>query len=115
MPRHISFMLTTAQVRARTKDVTRRLGWRTLKPGDRLVGCVQCMGLRKGQKIKRLADIEVVSVRRERLDVITPEEVRREGFPTWSPEAFIAMFCRSHRDCTPATEVTRIEFRYLED
>ena len=33
MPRLMSFSMTTPQVRARTKTVTRRLGWRFLKPG----------------------------------------------------------------------------------
>ncbi|MBF6329794.1 hypothetical protein IU452_14815 [Nocardia transvalensis] len=27
---------------------------------------------------------------------------------------FVAFFCRAHRDCRPETEVTRIEWRYLE-
>lgn len=34
--RSMSFMLTTRQIRERSKDVTRRLGWEKLKPGDRL-------------------------------------------------------------------------------
>ena len=32
--RHMSFALTTKQIKSRTKTVTRRLGWTFLKPGD---------------------------------------------------------------------------------
>jgi len=34
--RNMSFSLTTQQCREMTKDVTRRLGWAILKPGDPL-------------------------------------------------------------------------------
>ena len=66
MPRNISFALTTDQFRARTKTVTRRLGWETLKAGDILMGCERCQGLKKGEKIKQLGPIRVVGVSRER-------------------------------------------------
>lgn len=46
MPRNISFALTTPQFRARTKWVTRRLGWLFLKPGDTLMGVEKGMGLK---------------------------------------------------------------------
>ena len=39
------------------------------------------MGLRKGQRIVRLGLIEIVSTRAEPLNAITPDDVRREGFP----------------------------------
>ena len=45
----ISFSLTTPQFRDGTKDVTRRLGWTFLKPGDRLCAVVKAMGLKKGE------------------------------------------------------------------
>jgi hypothetical protein len=35
MPRLMSVSLTEPQVRARSKTVTRRLGWLMLKPGDK--------------------------------------------------------------------------------
>jgi hypothetical protein len=110
--RNISFMLTTDQIRARTKTVTRRLGWRTLKAGDELQACVKCMGLAKGEKIERLAKIIVVSVRRERLYEITPEDVTREGFPGKSADWFIAMFMHEMK-VESFAEVTRIEFEYI--
>lgn len=122
--RNISFALTTQQFRDRTKTVTRRLGWRNLKPGDRLGGCVKCMGLRKGESIDRLGVIEVVSVRLEPLRAMTDDEeygraeTTAEGFPPGDPKhdphVFVGMFCDNMR-CTPETEVTRIEYRYVDD
>lgn len=111
----MSFSLTTGQVRDRSKDVTRRLGWLFVKVGDRLQAVEKAQGLRKGETVVRLAVIEVVSVRREPLHAITIDDVQREGFPDSSRESFIALFCKAngHR-CTPMTEVTRIEFRYVD-
>lgn len=113
--RNISFMLTTQQFVDGTKDVTRRLGWLFLKVGDRLMACEKCQGLGKGGKIRRLGEIEIVSVDREPLyaiidDYDTGNELAREGFPDMSPVDFIKMFCASHRGCAPESIVTRIEF-----
>lgn len=123
MPRNISFALTTEQFRNRTKTVTRRLGWKFLKPGDVLCGCVKCMGLKPGERIERLGFIRVVSVRRERLSKMTSflsygfQETTREGYPDGShkhfPSVFVDMFC-SAMGCEPTDEVTRIEFEYLD-
>jgi hypothetical protein len=52
--RNISFALTTAQVRARTKTVTRRVGWTFLKPGDLLQPVVKCRGLKKGERVEKI-------------------------------------------------------------
>jgi hypothetical protein len=104
--------MTELQFEARTKDVTRRLGWASLTPGTRLTGVRKAMGLAKGERQHVLHDVEVVSVRRERVDAITEDDVRREGFPDWSPAQFVDFFCKGHR-CAPGTTVTRIEFRHL--
>jgi hypothetical protein len=117
--RNISFSMTTEQFKARTKTVTRRLGWATLGPGDVLMGCLKCMGLKPGQKIERLGAIRVKSVRREPLSEMTKRpaygrsECRREGFHGMEPENFVAMFCDSHA-CEPKTIVTRIEYEYVD-
>jgi hypothetical protein len=119
--RCISFFLTTPQIRSRTKSVTRRMGWAPLKPGTRLWACVKCQGLKKGERVERLAMIEVVEVSRERLRRMTDEpaygrmECVAEGFPHLTPAEFVAMFCASHKGCTPETVVTRIAFRYVQD
>lgn len=114
MPKNISFMLTTEQVRTRQKTVTRRLGWKDLKRGDVLDACVKCMGLKPGEKVERLATIRVLDVQRVPLWRITNDDVAREGFPGKSAEWFIEMFTREMK-VKPSTEVTRIEFEYLED
>ena len=119
MPRNISFALTTDQIKNRTKTVTRRKGWRFLKPGDILNGCVKCMGLRPGEKIERLCQIRVTSVRRENLldgmlDNLdgSPGEAAKEGFPEMSGKEFSEMFCE-HMGGELDQEVTRIEFEYV--
>lgn len=117
MPRNISFALTTQQVRDRTKTVTRRMGWENLKQGEVLCAVVKSQGLKKGEKVERLAMIQVVGVRREFLDRMTAdegygkEECRKEGFPP-DPAAFVEKFCASHKGCRPDSFVTRIEFTY---
>ncbi len=67
MSRLMSVSLTERAVVERRKTVTRRLGWTFLKPGDRLTLCRKVMGRKPGEPLVRLADVEVVSVRRERL------------------------------------------------
>lgn len=108
--RLISFALTTPQFLAGIKDVTRRMGWTFLKAGDRLMAIEKGQGLKKGEKVKRLGEIEVVSVSRERLNQIGRSDVCREGFMGWEPFEFVSFFCRANR-CQPSDWVTRIEFK----
>jgi hypothetical protein len=125
MPRNISFMLTTPQIRARTKTVTRRNGWRSLKAGDVLCAVEKSQGLGKGGKVKRICMIRVVSARQEKLRAMTDDidyglsECVREGFPPEHPNSlptqFVEFFCASHRGVTPDSEITRIEFEYLDE
>lgn len=113
MPRNISFAMTTRQVQDRSKDVTRRFGWWFLRPGDVLCGVKKSMGLRKGETVERLCLIEVVSVRKEPLNAITPDDVVREGFPDWTPAEFVRMLVNHYR-IDPAKVCNRIEFRYID-
>lgn len=112
MARNISFMLTTEQVRNRTKTVTRRNGWAWLKEGEILNGVNKCQGLKKGEHPVKLATIRAVSVRREPLNAITQEDVIREGFPDWTPAQFVAFYAK-HNGGDEHMIVTRIEFEYL--
>lgn len=111
--RRISFAKTASQLVAGTKTVTRRQGWRDLKPGTRLLAVDRVRGLKKGERAKKLGEIEVVSVRQEPLNAITAEEVAAEGFPEWTPAEFVAFFCGFAR-CAPDAEVMRIEFRRVQ-
>lgn len=116
--RNMSFMLTTRQMHEGTKTVTRRLGWKFLKPGDRFQAVEKCQGLKPGEKVVPICICEVVSVRREPLNDITNEDVVREGFgpAPWKPGLewfdFVEMFCHEMK-CAPDTIVTRIEFKQV--
>lgn len=80
MPRLMAVSLTEQQVRARTKTVTRRAGWRMLRPGDRLTLCKKVMGRRRGEPLDRIAMVEVISVRREPLGAIAEQcAAHRQG------------------------------------
>ena len=114
MPRLMSVMLTECQVRSRTKTVTRRVGWLMLQPGDDLTLCRKVMGRRKGEPLERIANVRVVSVCREPLHAITKAEVAAEGFPDWTPAEFVQFFCGAHHGIQPGSDVTRIEWRYLD-
>lgn len=112
MPRNMSFAMTTGQFKARTKTVTRRFGWWSLKPGDVLRGVEKAMGLRKGEKLKALGLIRIVSARPEPLNAIGAEDVKREGFPDMTPEQFVQMLVDHYR-VSPDATINRIEFEYL--
>jgi hypothetical protein len=121
----MSFSLTTDQIRAGTKDVTRRAGWRFLKPDDLVRPVLKAMGLRPGEKIQPLrGPIRIVGVRQEPLRAMLDDlaygydEVRREGFeghPRYGhPSTWVEMFCATHKGATPDSLVTRIEFKYTD-
>jgi len=71
------------------------------------------MGRRPGEPLERLAEAEVIDVRREALGDITRADVVAEGFPeTWHPVDFVAFYCDRFGG-TPQQIVTRIEWRYI--
>ncbi len=111
--RMMSFALTEPQLMDGSKTVTRRTGWATLKPGTRLLAVRKAMGLKAGEKVQPLCEIEVISVRRVTLDDITFDDCAREGFPCYSPDDFTAMFIKHMgiRTTPDKAFVTRIEFR----
>lgn len=110
--RNMSFSMTTEQVRNRTKTVTRRFGWWSLKPGTKLWAVEKAQGLKKGEKVVRICQIKVVSVRREVLWKMAQGDSAKEGFPQLMPGQFLAMFC--HYSGKPSDAiVNRIEFKYI--
>jgi len=109
--RNMSFSLTTPQMKAGTKTVTRRLGWSFLKEGDLVMAVEKCQGLKKGEKVKKIGIIEILRIRCETLDDITHGDVVLEGFPEMTTEEFISMFCKANK-CDRSTLVNRIEFRH---
>lgn len=119
--RLMSFALTEGMIRCRAKSVTRRLGWRFLKPGDLVLPVKKAQGLKRGERAEPIGpSLRIVSVRRERLLMILIKraygqaEVRAEGFGgIYNRRQFVRFFCQSH-SCEPDIEVTRIEFEYVE-
>lgn len=109
----MSFALTTAQIRARTKTVTRRTGWTFLKPGDLVQPVVKAQGLKKGERVEKIgAPVRIVAVDRVRLGSITPQDVHREGFPGWTTREFVALFKSANPGTRVDSIVTRIQFEY---
>jgi hypothetical protein len=132
MSRLMSVAMTTDAVIERRKTVTRRKGWwldkngrRLLKPGDTLTLCRKVQGRKPGEPIERLAEVEVVSVRREPLcavggpyiqgsDGLLWPEVIAEGFPDMGPAEFMIRFFIDAQGIGAMDDVTRIEWRYLD-
>lgn len=116
--KNMSFALTTAQFIDRSKTVTRRVGWKNLKPGEVLQGVKKSQGLRRGEHVESLGTIQVAAVRFEPLSRIIEDldygraEVILEGFPEMDPEEFVAFFLRSHK-INLYDDVTRIQYVYL--
>jgi hypothetical protein len=112
----MSVALTEDAVRNRSKTVTRRLGWKFLKPGDHLTLCRKVMGRKQDEPLVRIAEVEVLSVRSEQLWMIDEDDVEREGFTGGEfiePSEFVYFFCEV-MGCEPDTEVTRIKWRSLD-
>lgn len=119
MPRLMSVAFTEDAVRDRSKTVTRRKGWQFLKPGDRVTLCRKVMGRKKDEPLIRITDVQVVSVRRERLITLRghdygDDEMRREGFPDMSVYEFVEKYFAVAQGMNWWDEVTRIEWRYLD-
>lgn len=128
MSRLMSVAMTTKAVIERRKTVTRRKGWwfdkngrRLLRVGDTLTLCRKVQGRKPGEPIERLAEVEVVSIERHRLDdILHPldwgfAETEREGFPGMEPGEFVRRFFVEAQGMSPFDVVTRIEWRYLEE
>ena len=71
------------------------------------------LGLKKGQKIKRLGVIETLAVHREQLSYISSSDVIKEGFPEMTTGEFIRFFCQAN-SCFENSLVSRIEFKRIK-
>lgn len=116
---NMSFALTANQYKAKTKTVTRRNGWKHIVIGRVYNGVNKVMGFKKGEKPVIFGRHIPTSSRWEPLRRLIDEpeygrqEVIKEGFPDWTPEQFVEMYC-THNKCTPETLVNRIEFEYAD-
>lgn len=119
MPRHISHAITIEQAKNKAKFVTRRTGWAFLKPGVLLWQVEKSQGLKKGEKVKRIHLIRVVSTRWEPLSkmlfdpVYGYEECKLEGFPDYTPDEFIEMFQKTHHNWPIDKDLNRIQYEYI--
>lgn len=59
--RMMSFALTTPQMLARAKTVTRRVGWATLQPGTVLQAVEKSQGLGRGARVTRTVKLASLS------------------------------------------------------
>lgn len=107
--------MTERQYVARTKTVTRRLGWWNVKVGEVINGVNRCMGFKKGEKQRKLGQHRVLNARPEPLNAITKADVIKEGFPDLTPAQFVEMFVNAHKHkkCKPTTIINRIEYEFL--
>jgi hypothetical protein len=110
----MSFALTEAQVVEGRKDMTRRSGWLFAKVGDICWAVNKSQGLKPGEHPRKICQIEITEIRRERLNEITAEDVRREGFPEMTPADFVRFFCKAMGG-TRDQLLTVIGFRRLEE
>lgn len=100
--RLMSFFLTTAQVRARRKFVTRREGWADLVRGQHFMAIVKGQGIPKGGKVERLCELVCMDNRPEvlRRMVVEPaygkREAELEGFPEMTGAQFVAFYCKAN-------------------
>lgn len=105
----MTFKHTRVQILAGTKTVTRRHGWVHLEPGTLLLAVAAAR--RPNAEVLRV--IEVVSVRSERLEDVTPEDVVAEGWPAGTPvEDFVTEFLRAIGG-ERGDKVRRVEFRFV--
>lgn len=118
--KNMAFSLTTAQIRAGTKTVTRRMGWDKLRKGDVFCAIEKGMGLKKGDKVVRLAILRCLSNHPEPLTHLIAyprygkREAIKEGFPKMSGRDFVRFFCSTHKQCTPDSRPNRIAFEFVK-
>lgn len=109
----MSVSLTEDAVVSMIKTETRRLGWKFAKVGDTLTLCRKVMGRKKGEPLIRLAEVEIVGKRTEKLCDITEHDVVAEGLAPMTPYDFVEFFCATHKGATPYTPITVIQWKYL--
>lgn len=117
--RNMAFSATKPQIRAGTKIVTRRDGWANLKPGELFCAIEKGQGLKKGEKVVRMAICRCISNVAEALTrlvedpVYGKEEARKEGFPEMSGHQFAEFFLQVNPGLDPDCRPQRIEFEYV--
>lgn len=112
--RYMSFFLTKPQILDKTKTQTRRFGWNFLKAGDYIQAVTKIQGLKKGQKIEKLAKIYITNIYTEPLNKMKRADCAKEGFPDLTPDDFIDMVVNRY-NCKRNKAVNVIDFVYVDD
>jgi len=115
--RLMSVAFTEQAVVERRKTVTRRKGWLFVKPGDRLTLCRKVMGRkRRGRGHQRSALCAVAGpyATDQNGGTIWPELIA-EGFPDMNPSEFMIRYFINAQGIGAMDDVTRIEWRYLDE
>ena len=107
----MSFAMSTEAMYEQRKTVTRRQGWQNLQPGTLLWAVEKGMGLKKGERVRKIGLLRVVHVDRLPIHAIDQRDVDLEGFDV-TPEVFIRFYCRANK-VTPDDLCTRIEFEHV--
>jgi hypothetical protein len=112
---NMSFSMTMRSVRDHTKTITRRLGWKKLKPGALVQAVEKGQGLKRGERVVKICVIRIISNETEPLCRISShgmDETAREGFPGMPTSEFVYKFCRANK-CATDRDVQRIVFEYV--
>ena len=113
--RQMSVTATVGPVQRHEKTDTRRLGWKNLKPGELTQLVEKGQGLKKGEHVKKICVVRILSNQRESLCAIydEPDGCKREGFPELTPDQFVAFFCNLN-NCYQITPVNHIKWEYVD-
>ena len=113
------FSETVHALRARSQRVTRRVGFEDTTAGDIIEAVPEMWMLTHPGRVRPTARLRVVSTRQEPLRRLLDEpEYAREEFilsafpPNASVKAVVVDFVARHRNTTPSSNITRIEFDY---
>jgi len=115
--RNMSFILTTPQMYNKTKTQTSRIGWEFLKPGDVVMACEQCQGLKNGKKIVKIGPIKII--KNESVKVLvkyySEQNITAEGFSGMQPIDFIQNILIKKCGRELGQSINRIKFEHLYD
>ena len=115
---NMAFTKTIDQMYNYNKTVTRRDGWPSAYCGQIIMAVEKSQGLALGERVKPIHEIQLLTPRWERIDLLLTDrvygesEVILEGFPDWTPQMFVEMLCDLDKK-RPDELIHRLEFRHL--
>lgn len=116
--RYMSFFYTTKQYVDETKTETSRKGWDFAVPGFKFMGVEKGgMGLKKGEKIKKLGPSVVVKIEKIKCspEYYGGDHVVAEGFSGMSPSEFVNNILIKKCKCRFNQKLNRITFKHIKE